>query len=311
MKHLPVVLLAAMAGVMVTSRTTAAPPVRKLILIAGKPSHPPGMHEFNAGVQLIHQCLKGVDSLDTRFVLNGWPEDESIFKGADAVVFYMDGGRRHELVQENGRRLKLVDEWTRRGMGIGCMHYGVEVIRDQAGVQFQKWIGGHYEHMFSCNPIWEPDFKTFPEHPISRGVKPFSISDEWYFNMRFIGNLPGNRAAQARGTKFVPILVATPSDEVRGGPYVYPKGPYDHIQDNTGRSEAMLWAVERRDGGRGFGFTGGHFHKNWGHDDYRRVVLNSLLWVAGAQVPDGGVNSSVSQQDLAANLDPKTPRRKK
>jgi len=311
MRLFPTLLLATIASVVSASRADTAPPVRKLILIAGKPSHPPGMHEFNAGVQLIHKCLTGVSGLETRFILNGWPEDESVFQGADAVVFYMDGGRRHELVQENGRRLKLVDAMTRQGVGIGCMHYGVEVIRDQAGVQFQKWIGGHYEHMFSCNPIWEPDFTSFPKHPISRGVKPFSISDEWYFNMRFIRNLPGDRAAQVDGMKFVPILVAAPSDEVRGGPYVYPKGPYDHIRDNTGRSEAMLWAVERKDGGRGFGFTGGHFHANWGNDNYRKVVLNALLWIARVPVPDGGVASTVSRQDLAAHLDPKKPRQKK
>ena len=311
MRLFPTLLLATIASVVSASRADTAPPVRKLILIAGKPSHPPGMHEFNAGVQLIHKCLTGISGLETRFILNGWPEDESVFQGADAVVFYMDGGRRHELVQENGRRLKLVDAMTRQGVGIGCMHYGVEVIRDQAGVQFQKWIGGHYEHMFSCNPIWEPDFTSFPKHPISRGVKPFSISDEWYFNMRFIRNLPGDRAAQVDGMKFVPILVAAPSDEVRGGPYVYPKGPYDHIRDNTGRSEAMLWAVERKDGGRGFGFTGGHFHANWGNDNYRKVVLNALLWIARVPVPDGGVASTVSRQDLAAHLDPKKPRQKK
>lgn len=305
----PVVIFIAMILTSAASESLEA--AKKLVIMAGKPSHPPRMHEFNAGVQLLEKCLKGVDGLDVHISLNGWPRDESVFKGADAVVFYMDGGRRHEVVQENGRRLKMVDEWTRQGVGIGCMHYGVEVIRDQAGVQFQKWIGGHYDHMFSCNPIWEPEFQAFPEHPISRGVKPFSIKDEWYFNMRFVGDIAGDRAAAVDGMKFVPILVAAPSDDVRDGPYVYPRGPYDHIQDNRGRAEAMLWAVERKDGGRGFGFTGGHFHDNWGNDNYRKVVLNSLLWVAKVDVPQGGVSSKVTKADLDANLDPKTPRRKK
>src|SRR5205085_2726340 len=30
---------------------------QKLVLVAGKPSHPPRMHEFNAGVQLLVKCL--------------------------------------------------------------------------------------------------------------------------------------------------------------------------------------------------------------------------------------------------------------
>ena len=83
----------------------------KIVLVAGKPSHPPRMHEFNAGVQLMTECLKDVPNLNIQFVLNGWPDDESIFDDASAVVFFMDGGRRHEVVGEKGRRLKVVDEW--------------------------------------------------------------------------------------------------------------------------------------------------------------------------------------------------------
>ncbi len=278
---------------------------RTLVLMAGKPSHPPRMHEFNAGVQLLAKSLSEVDGLEVRVVLNGWPKDESVFDGADAVVFFMDGGGRHEAVQEEGRRLKLIDSWAAKGVGLGFMHYGVEVLADQAGEEFRRWIGGHYEHMHSCNPMWEPAFSAFPDHPTTRGVKPFQIKDEWYFNMRFVAGIAGNKAAQVDGTEFVPILVAAPSDEVRDGPYVYPKGPYPHIQAAKGRTETMMWAVKRPDGGRGFGFTGGHYHDNWGNDDFRKVVLNALLWVAKGQVPPGGIESRISQKDLDANLDPK------
>ena len=31
---------------------------KKIVLVAGKPSHPPRMHEFNAGVQILSDCLK-------------------------------------------------------------------------------------------------------------------------------------------------------------------------------------------------------------------------------------------------------------
>jgi type 1 glutamine amidotransferase len=278
---------------------------RKLVLIAGRPSHPPRMHEFNAGVQLLQKSLASVPGLKTEIVLNGWPKDESIFDDMDAVVFYMDGGGGHEAVQEQGRRLKMIDEWAKKGIGIGCMHYAVEVVPDQAGKEFKKWIGGHYEHMFSCNPIWEPQFGVLPEHPITRGVKPFEIKDEWYFNMRFVNDLPGGKAAEVEGMKFTPILVASPSDDVRDGPYVYPAGPYPHIEAAKNRAEAMMWAVERSDGGRGYGFTGGHFHDNWANDDFRKVVLNAMLWIAKKDVPTGGVESTVTKQEIDANLDPK------
>ncbi|MCA9138072.1 MAG: ThuA domain-containing protein [Planctomycetales bacterium] len=289
----------------VLSFHSASAESKKIVLVAGKPSHPARMHEFNAGVQLMHKCLAGVPDVDVQFVLNGWPEDESIFDDADAVVFYMDGGGKHEIVQEDGRRLKMIEKWTERGVGLGFMHYGVEVLADQAGNEMKRWIGGHYEHMFSCNPMWEPAFVSFPEHPVTQGVKPFDIKDEWYFNMRFVSDMAGNEPAETNGLKFVPILVATPSSEVRDGPYVYPKGPYPHIQASKGRAEAMMWTVERADGGRGFGFTGGHFHDNWGNDDFRKVVLNAVLWIAKADVPEQGVESTVTQADLDANLDPK------
>jgi type 1 glutamine amidotransferase len=109
--------------------------------------------------------------------------------------------------------------------------------------------------------------------------------------------------------KFWPILVAKPSDEVRKGPYVHPKGPYEHIVAASGRAEAMMWAVERADGGRVFGFTGGHFHDNWNNADFRKTVLNALVWVAKGEVPANGVTSAITPADLDANLDPKPPKK--
>lgn len=294
--------------VFVASAFAFADDAKKLILIAGKPSHPPRMHEFNAGVQLIHQCLKHQSGLDVQFVLNGWPKNEAMLKDADGIVFYMDGGGRHEVVLEDGRRMKMIDQLVAKGLGLGFMHYGVEVVAEQAGDEFKRWIGGHYEHMFSCNPIWEPEFQSLPKHPITNGVKPFKVKDEWYFNMRFQSGLSADGPSSTDDLKFWPILVAKPADAVRDGPYVYPKGPYPHIQATKGRAEAMMWAVERKDGGRGFGFTGGHFHDNWGNDDYRKTVLNALLWIARVEVPKEGVASKLDADDLNANLDPKKRR---
>ena len=83
--------------------------------------------------------------------------------------------------------------------------------------------------MHSCNPIWSPRFDFFPKHPITRGVKPFSVKDEWYFNMRFVKNITGNKKDIVDDLHFTPILVGTPDEMVRNGPYVYPRGPYPHI----------------------------------------------------------------------------------
>lgn len=289
-------------GSALAQEATAA---KKIVILAGKPSHPPRMHEFRAGSMLLQDCLQDSSQVDVTVVENGWPKDESVFKDAAAIIFFMDGGGGHEVVKENGRRKQLIDEMASDGVGLGFMHFGVEVVADQAGAEFKDWIGGHYEHMFSCNPIWEPVFDEFPDHPICNGVKPFKIKDEWYMNMRFVADIAGNEATEVEGLKFQPILVASPSDEVRDGPYVYPRGPYPHIQANKGRAEAMMWCVERPDGGRGFGFTGGHFHDNWADDNFRKVVLNALLWTAKVPVPESGVASTVSEEQMDQNLDKK------
>ena len=280
---------------------------RKLVLIAGKPSHPPLMHEFRAGSLLLQKSLSSVPGLVVELGEQGWVADEAMFKDADAVVIYADGGGGHPAVQ--GNHAATLEALAAKGCGIGFMHYGVEVLPDKGGKEFLRWIGGHYENAFSCNPMWEPSFESFPVHPITEGVQPFQIKDEWYFNMRFVSGFSAAGPSEVNGMKFTPILVAKPSDDVRDGPYVYPQGPYPHIIAGSGRPEAMMWAVQRPDGGRGFGFTGGHFHINWGNSDFRRSVLNALVWVTGAEVPKGGVASRVEEDDLKQNLDPKGPKK--
>jgi type 1 glutamine amidotransferase len=281
----------------------------KLVLIAGKPSHPPGMHEFRAGTMLLEKCLAGVPNLVIERGEMGWVKDEAMLKDADAIVIYADGGPGHPAVQ--GNHLETLRGLIAKGTSFGCMHYGVEVVAAQAGKEFQEWLGGHYENAYSCNPIWDAKYDALPQHAVTNGVQAFTTNDEWYIHMRFrpaFGH--GDKPAQDGATSFVPILVSTPTDATRDGPYVFPKGPYAHIQAEKGAAETMMWTVQRPDGGRGMGFTGGHFHKNWSNDNVRKAVLNALMWLAKLDVPAGGVDSKVTDEDLAQNLDPKAQPKK-
>jgi type 1 glutamine amidotransferase len=256
---------------------------KKIVLVAGTPSHAAGDHEFNAGSLILQRCLdQNAPQVLTALYRNGWPKDPSAFDNADAIFLYMDGGGGHPVIQEE--RLAEIGRLLDRGVGLACAHYAVEVPKERGGPEFLQWIGGYYETGYSINPHWRAEFKELPEHPISRGVSPFSINDEWYYNIRF------------REGAVQPLLQATPPDETRGTPAA---------QENPGRSEIVAWSVERPDGGRGFGFTGGHNHENWGHSDFRKLVLNALLWVAKVEVPADGVNSQVSEEELQQNLDPK------
>ncbi|HEY3321988.1 MAG TPA: ThuA domain-containing protein [Planctomycetota bacterium] len=266
---------------------------KKLVLIAGKQSHGPGDHEFRAGCMLLKKCLEKVSGLQVVVETNGWVADPKVFDGAAAVVLYSDGGGGHPYIQADHKA--VIDALAKKGVGIGMMHFAVEVPKDKAGPEFCNWTGGYYEDKFSCNPMWSPEYKEFPKHPITNGVKPYSCKDEWYMHIRFRPEMKG----------VTPILVAKPSDQVRDGPYVWPKGPYKHIQDDKGKDEIMMWCTEREDGGRGFGWTGGHFHKNWGDENLRKTILNALVWVCKLDVPPDGVSSAVTEDDLKQNLDPK------
>lgn len=262
---------------------------KKIVLIAGKPSHPSGQHEFNAGAIILARCLNEQSGLplEVKVVHNGWPEDESVLEGADAVIVYSDGNARHPV---NGHETTL-DKMAAQGVGIMFMHYGVEVPPGEQGEYFKKWIGGHYEAGFSCNPHWTAPVKLDSEHPVAAGVPDFTANDEWYYNIRF------GDPKTARD-----ILTAVPTRE-RINRYIHwtPKG-----QEGLGKRQTMMWAVERGDGGRGIGFTGGHWHRNWAIDEFRRVVLNAMVWVSGASVPEGGVDSlPVTEEQLNENLDPK------
>ena len=293
-------LLAALAAAPFLSELTdgsaqgAAQKAPKVVLIAGKPSHGPGDHEFNAGITLLAKCLGQSGLVEPVVVRGGWPADESIFQDAKAVIFFMDGGGNHPMIQGD-RLTRVMKPLLDKGVGLGCLHYAVEVPNGQAGNRFLEWIGGYYESGFSTNPHWTAEIKSLPEHQITQGVKPFAVKDEWYFNIHFN---PDQKS-------FTPILTATPSDTDRQGKTSYPPGPHKEIVAAKGRSEVISWAIDRPDGGRGFGFTGGHDHENWSDENFRKLVLNAIIWLAKVDVPAGGVTSSPTQKDLTTGLDPK------
>jgi type 1 glutamine amidotransferase len=257
---------------------------KKIVMVAGTPSHAKGDHEFNAGVKLLDKCLADKQGIVTASYFNGWPKDPTAFDNADTILLYMDGGGGHPVIQRN--RLTEIDQLMKRGVGMACAHYAVEVPKEKGGPDLTNWIGGYYETGYSINPHWDATFAKLPEHPTTRGVKPFTINDEWYYNIRFP---EGSNSVQ-------PLLSATPPDRSRGTAAA---------KEHPGREEIVAWAVERPTGGRGFGFTGGHNHENWGNEDFRKFVLNALLWTAGAEVPNGGVESQVTAEELKQNLDKK------
>jgi type 1 glutamine amidotransferase len=252
----------------------AASPV-KIVLVAGKPSHGPGEHEFNAGSMLLAKCLRQNPGVNAIVVKGGWPADDSLFEGAAAIVLYMDGGDNHPLLADD--RLAALGKLMKKGVGLACLHYALEVPGDHGGTELMEWIGGFYRRPYSQNPVNDTELtQTAPAHPISRGWDSFRGTDEWYYRIMF----------RKDDKRMVPIATA-----------MLPK--------DAPEQETVAWAVERSDGGRGFGFTGGHYHHNWGLEDQRRMVVNAILWTAKMEIPAAGAKCDLSPEDLKANLDTK------
>lgn len=273
---------------------------KRVAFVAGVRSHNYGAHEHKAGSILLARKLEeAMPNIKTVVHTDGWPKDPAALDGFDCIVMYCDGGGRHMI----NPHLEQVDRYAKQGVGIACIHYGVEVPKGDSGKAFLDWIGGYFETDWSVNPHWDASFKSFPEHPICNGVKPFATNDEWYYHMRF-----------REGMKNVtPILTDLPPASTLVRPDGSLARPDNAHNNNPHVREAVLkrkerqhvaWAATREDGGRGFGFTGGHNHWNWGNPNQLKLVLNAITWCAKAEVPAKGVAASeVTMDELLANQD--------
>jgi type 1 glutamine amidotransferase len=260
--------------------------LKKIVLLAGDldKGHPPGTHEYVKSVQILARCLEGVEGVTVETHLHGWPAKEGTLDDAATIVLLSSGADRnprdHPFLV--GDRLKVIERQMKRGCGLVVMHWGLFVPEMNGGEQFLDWIGGYFDYENGPEPSgrsWYSKIRTAvsmsrpgsPRHPVCRGVEPFKLREEYYYNIRF-------RPDDARR---VPLLTA----EIPGE-----KGP-----------QVVAWGVERKDGGRGFGFTGGHFFDNWKVDGFRTLVLNAVLWTARVEVPAGGVQAPFSTNRHAAH----------
>src|SRR3954471_6907106 len=64
----------------------------KIVLVAGRPSHGPGDHEFFAGCAILMNMLRQTPGVFPVLARDGWPKKKETFEKARSVVFYMDGG---------------------------------------------------------------------------------------------------------------------------------------------------------------------------------------------------------------------------
>lgn len=293
---------------------------KKALLLAGNPSHGFGAHDHLSGCSLLAKLLNesGLVEAKVHSLKNdGWPKPDAI-AAANTIVIYSDGGGGHPF---NGHLDELAER-TAKGTGIVCIHYGVETTIGKPGQAFLDWTGGYFEPHYSVNPHWQAYYRQLPKHPTTNGVKPFSTHDEWYYNMRFrekmegvtpiLTDLPpattlvvldkdGNIVMEEKDGKKVPKL-SRPENAHNNNPHARKAVLEDKAPQHT------AWATQRADGGRGFGCSGGHDHWNWGNPQFRKLILNAIVWTSGTDVPADGVPAGkVTVDDLLQNHDEPIP----
>jgi hypothetical protein len=125
-------------------------------------------------------------------------------------------------------------------------------------------------------------FSRFPEHPITRGVAPFTIDDGWLYQLRFASDMTG----------VSPLLRASP--------------PKAAASLEPGSGSIVSWAYERPGAGKGrsFVFTGGHLHKSLAEEGYRRFLVNGILWSARVEIPETGAPVALAPGDLTPTPEP-------
>jgi hypothetical protein len=248
-------VLALPGGILAHARGAEEKPV-KIVLVAGTNVYKKGEHEYLAGCRVLTDLLRQTPGVSPVVVL-GWPKKPDAFAGARAVVFFFDGGDKHALLQ--GDRLAEVGKLVESGVGLVQLHQAIDYPKD-LGERARGWAGAAWEKGYSQRAHWVAEFKTFPSHPVCRGVTPFKIDDGWLYKLRFVPGMKG----------VTPLLRTAKSGKAAG-------------------DEAIVsWAYERPGGGRSFTFTGAHLHSSFAQEGYRCFLTNGILWTAGVEVPASG-----------------------
>ena len=172
------------------------------------------------------------------------------------------------LVKDQAEKL------LKQGVGLSAIHWGTGAEKP-AGEAWLKTLGGWFHgdwfsrYMVRTTKLLQAD----PKHPICFGWKEYDLRDEYYIKLKFM--------PEAK-----PILKAVIDKEE------YP----------------VAWVYERPDGGRSFGFLGGHFHDNYGTEAFRRAIVNGILWTARVDVPAEGAPVRITAKDM--ELPPDTRKKK-
>jgi type 1 glutamine amidotransferase len=194
-----------------------------------------------------------------------WERGPELLDGADAAVLFVSEGAK--WIHADPRRLAAFRRLAERGGGLVCWHWGM-------GCKDAKYIDGFVELFGGCHGGPDRRYKVLTataepadtSHPILRGIGPVQVHEEFYYRLKF----------PKEGPTVTPLVRV----EIDGEP------------------QTVGWAWQRSGGGRSFGFSGGHFHENWKHPEYRRLAVQGVLWTLDRPIPENGLPVDATDTDL-------------
>ena len=241
---------------------------KRVLLLGQRPdTHPKTTHEYMAGIRLIARFLNdfGKYQVIIQQADDPWSDGKELLDRADAVVLFLTEGAK--WVSEDKERFAAFQRLAKRGGGLSALHWGLGTRESQPVADFVSLFGGC--HGGPDRKYKVDDFRLSPSstpHPINSGIQPFKVHDELYYALKF----PVRRQGHT-------LLINAHVAEA------------DH---------AVAWAWQREDNGRSFGFTGLHFHKNWERIEYRRLVVQGILWTLNESIPTEGLALDLTEREI-------------
>ncbi len=277
-------------------------PTKVIYFLAGPKDHAgeegSGRHETRRDLLVLQHCIDSIANVKgvkivTKFLYKRSALDIEDLKGVDAIIIESSAEgsskeRAHPLFppsEANARTydratlayLAQVDSLHKAGMGIMVLHWGITTTNPKATQYHMSWFGEASLSGYTRNPLgfWSvTPIKNAQSHPILRGVGPWNYKDE-IFSRMVVNSADPYRTDLLTGTA---------------------------EKSNQGAAEPLgIASAYDKNGARGVLWGGMDYHSALLNENYRRFVLNAILWTAGIDVPAGGVKSNAKQLQLSEN----------
>ena len=271
-------------------------PTKVIYFMAGVKDHAgPSRHETEKDLLVLQHCVDSISNIKgvkivTRFIYKRTALDINDLKDAAAIIiessaegsskervdplFPPSPDNRRAYTKEVQDYLNQVDSLHKRGMGVVVLHWAVAATHQRAANLYRSWFGGGFVEGYSHNPLgmWTvTPIESGKKHPIMRGVGPWTYKDEIF-------------------SRFLVI----PQDPHRTDLLM---GQAPKTNQGSVAPRCITWAYEDSLS-RGLIYGGMDYHSALLNNDYRRFLLNAIIWAAGVEVPKEGVKSNAKTLQL-------------